>query len=258
METNSDMNHLVTEQHEERVVLITGAARRIGASIARLLHASGLRVVLHYRSSAAAMEHMLDELNAHRPGSAVALQADLLQPSAPENLARNAIAQFGRLDFLVNNASSFYPTPFGKIRLDEWNDLIGSNLRAPLFLTQACAKALQRQGGAIVNIVDIHSLRPPRNYLTYTIAKAGLWTLTQGLAQELGPSVRVNGVAPGAILIPDAPENQPGHQAMIEKTPLQRSGNPEEIARSVRFLLLEASYITGQILPVDGGRSVVS
>lgn len=238
-----------------RVVLITGAARRVGASIARTLHAAGLRVLIHYRGSRADAEALAGELNAARPDSARSLQADLLDPEAIDRLAREAEGAWGRLDFLVNNASTFYPTAVGTITQQAWDDLIGSNLKAPAFLTQACNPALQRAQGAVVNIVDIHALRPLKGYPVYSAAKAGLWALTQAYARELGPGVRVNGVAPGAILAPEDTANTGTHEAMIERTALKREGSPEDIGRSVRFLLLDAPYITGQVLPVDGGRS---
>lgn len=240
---------------ERPVVLITGGARRIGAAIARKLHAAGLDVIVHCRRSRADAAALADELNAMRPDSAWPLQADLLDPQAPETLAREAHACRNRLDYLINNASTFYATPVGEITMAQWDDLMGSNLRAPLFLTQACAPALRAAGGAVVNIVDIHALRPLSGYPVYSAAKAGLWALTQSLARELGPQIRVNGVAPGAILSPEDPANVGPHEAMVERTALKRAGNPADIARTVRFLLLDAPYITGQIIPVDGGRS---
>ena len=237
------------------VVLITGGARRIGAAITRDLHAAGLDVVVHCRRSLAEATALTDELNARRPDSARPLQADLLDPQALESLAAQAREFRGRLDGLINNASTFYPTPVGEITMAHWDDLMGSNVRAPLFLTQACAPALRASGGGVVNIVDIHALRPLSGYPVYSAAKAGLWALTQSLARELGPEVRVNGVAPGAILSPEDPANFGTHEAMVERTALKRAGDPADIARTVRFLLLEAPYITGQVIPVDGGRS---
>ncbi|MBS3799953.1 MAG: pteridine reductase [Thioalkalivibrio sp.] len=236
-------------------VLITGSARRVGATIARFLHAAGLRVLIHYRGSGADAAALAEVLNARRPGSARCLQADLMDPADIERLAREAVAAWGYLDFLVNNASTFYPTAVGEITEAAWHDLMGSNLRAPAFLTQACAPALARRDGAVVNIVDIHALRPLKGYPVYSAAKAGLWALTQAYARELGPRVRVNGVAPGAVLTPEDAANVGTHEAMIERTALKRAGHPEDIARTVRFLLLDAPYITGQIIPVDGGRS---
>ncbi len=237
------------------VVLVTGAARRVGATIARVLHAAGLRVLIHYRGSHLDADALAGELNGDRPDSARTLQADLLDLDAIERLARDAVDAWGRLDFLVNNASTFYPTAVGAITPQAWDDLMGSNLRAPTFLIQACHQALRHQRGAVVNIVDIHALRPLKGYPVYSAAKAGLWALTQAYARELGPDVRVNGVAPGAILAPEDATNAGTHEAMIERTALKREGSPEDIARTVRFLLLDAPYITGQIIPVDGGRS---
>ncbi len=238
-----------------RVALVTGAARRVGATIARHLHAAGLRVLIHYRGSPADAAALASELNAKRPDSARTLHADLLDPEGIERLAREAEGAWARLDFLVNNASTFYPTAVGAITQQAWDDLIGSNLKAPTFLTQACNPALQRAQGAVVNIVDIHALRPLKGYPVYSAAKAGLWALTQAYARELGPGVRINGVAPGAILAPEDAENAGTHEAMIERTALKREGRPDDIARTVRFLLLDAPYITGQVIPVDGGRS---
>lgn len=243
-----------TGSHHE-VVLITGAARRIGAQIARTLHQAGINVLLHYRGSREAAASLALELNGRRPDSAFLLQADLLDEAAVARLADRAVATFGHLNYLVNNASTFYPTPVGQIKGSDWDDLMGSNLKAPLFLTQACAPALREAGGAVVNIVDIHALRPLKGYPLYSAAKAGLWALTQAFARELGPQVRVNGVAPGAILLPEDAANVGTHEAMVERTALKREGRPDDIARTVLFLLRDAPYITGQVLPVDGGRS---
>ena len=237
------------------VALITGAARRIGAEIARTLHRAGISVILHYRGSREAAATLAEEFNRDRPDSARLLQADLLDEQAVASLAERAVAQYGHLNYLVNNASTFYPTPVGEITGEDWDDLMGSNLKAPLFLTQACAPALKATGGAVVNIVDIHALRPLKDYPVYSAAKAGLWALTQAFAHELGPEVRVNGVAPGAILLPEDEANVASHHAMVERTPLRRPGNPGDIARTVLFLLREAPYISGQVVPVDGGRS---
>ncbi len=248
-------NSMDTASGSAPVALVTGAARRVGATIARHLHAAGLRVLIHYRGSHADAAALASALNAERPDSTRTLQADLLDPEGIERLAREAEGAWGRLDFLVNNASTFYPTPVGAITQQAWDDLIGSNLKGPTFLTQACNPALQRQQGAVVNIVDIHALRPLKGYPVYSAAKAGLWALTQAYARELGPGVRVNGVAPGAILAPEDAKNTGTHEAMIERTALKREGSPEDIARTVRFLLLDAPYITGQVIPVDGGRS---
>ncbi|AHE99639.1 pteridine reductase [Thioalkalivibrio paradoxus] len=240
---------------DHEVVLITGAARRIGAEIARTLHRAGIRVLLHYRGSREEAATLAAEMNEARPDSARLLQADLLDERATAALAERAVAEYGHLNYLVNNASTFYPTPVGQITREHWDDLMGSNLKAPLFLTQACAPALREARGAVVNIVDIHALRPLKDYPLYSAAKAGLWALTQAYARELGPEVRVNGVAPGAILLPEDVASLHTHDTMVLHTALKREGDPSDIARTVLFLLREAPYITGQVIPVDGGRS---
>lgn len=238
------------------VVLVTGAARRVGAEIARHLHDAGARVVLHCRRSGAEAEALAADFNARRPDSARVLQADLLDSVALAGLVERAAAAYGRLDGLVNNASSFFPTALGEIDEAAWFDLMGSNLKAPLFLSQAAAPYLRASRGGIVNIVDIHAERPLKGYPVYCAAKAGLLGLTRALAVELAPEVRVNGVSPGAIEWPDDGQFPPEERdAIVQHTLLGRVGAPADIARSVVFLLLEAPYITGQILAVDGGRS---
>lgn len=239
-------------------VLITGAARRIGAAIARELHRAGGRVVLHCRSSRAEAEKLAAELNDARPASAAVVQADLLDLDALPRMVEDAARAFGRLDGLVNNASSFDATPFGSIGPEQWKDLMGSNLRAPLFLAQSAAAHLRNARGAIVNIIDIHAERPLKDYAVYSIAKSGLAGLTRSLALELGPHVRVNGVAPGAILWPDSGEHfDAGEKSRIlAQTPLGRIGNPADVAGAVKYLLFDAPFVTGQILAVDGGRSL--
>lgn len=238
------------------VVMITGAARRVGAEIARTLHAAGATVVLHYRQSAAEAQALAAALNARRPRSASTLRGDVKDDGAPEAMIAELLAAHGRLDGLVNNASSFFPTPVGSIDTAAWADLIGSNLKGPLFLSQAATPALRAHRGAIVNIVDIHAERPLHGYPVYCAAKAGLLGLTRALALELAPEVRVNGVSPGAIEWPDDgqfPAEE--RRAIIDHTLLKRTGTPADIARTVRFLLFDAPYITGQVLAVDGGRS---
>lgn len=242
--------------HDTPVILVTGAARRIGAEIARSLHGAGATLALHYRSSAAEAAALADALNAIRPQSAFPLHAELKEDGAPEALVAAVLERHGRLDGLVNNASSFFPTPIGQIDAAAWSDLIGSNLKAPLFLSQAAAPALRARRGAIVNIVDIHAERPLRHYPLYCAAKAGLLGLTRALALELAPEVRVNGVSPGAIEWPEDGQFPPAErEAIVRHTLLGRTGSPADIARTVRFLLCEAPYVTGQILAVDGGRS---
>ncbi|WP_006787459.1 pteridine reductase [Thiorhodospira sibirica] len=239
-----------------KTVLITGGARRIGAQISRYLHHAGLNIALHYRGSAAAAEALAVELNAQRPDSVAIFRADLCALNELHALAAAVVQHFGGVDVLINNASTFYPTRLGEISSAHWEDLLGTNLKAPLFLAQALAPVLAQRHGCIVNIVDIHALKPLKDYAVYSIAKAGLWTLTKALARELGPQVRVNGVAPGAILWPEADENTASHAEMIQQTLLKREGSPQDIARTVSFLIHDADYITGQIIPVDGGRSV--
>jgi len=243
---------------QDKVVLVTGAARRVGAEIARLLHAEGARLALHYRSAAAEAQALVTEFNSARPGSALAFQADLLESDHLPRLVEDVAKHFGRLDALVNNASSFFATPIGSIGEREWNDLLGTNLKAPLFLAQAAASHLAVARGAIVNITDIHAERPLKNYALYCAAKAGLAGLTRALALELGPHVRVNAIAPGPILWPEDDSFDAAAQArVVSRTALKRCGEPADIARAVRYLLADAPYVTGQVIAVDGGRSLV-
>lgn len=243
------------------VILITGAARRVGADIARALHAAGGRVAIHYRRSATEAGALAAELDALRANSAAAFAADLLDTAALPALVETVVARFGRLDALVNNASSFFPTPFGAIDGDAWADLAGSNLGAPLFLSQAAAPHLAASslagGGCIVNITDIHADRPLEGYSLYCAAKSGLNGLTRALALELAPAVRVNAVAPGAVVWPEDGSFSPAERsAVIARTLLKRAGTPMDVARAVKFLIFDAPYVTGQIINVDGGRSV--
>jgi len=238
-----------------KVVLITGGARRVGAAISRNLHAAGANLMLHYRSSAGEARLLQAELNGVRAGSVALIQADLLDVGKLPSLVEQTLATFGRLDGLVNNASSFFPTPVGEITPSAWEDLIGTNLRAPMFLSQAAAPALRRAQGAIVNITDIHAERPLKGYVAYTAAKAGLSGLTRSLARELAPDVRVNAVAPGPILWPeDGQFDELSRQRIVSHTPLKREGRPDDIARTVRFLFMDAPYVTGETIAVDGGR----
>ena len=241
---------------ESKVALVTGAARRVGAAIARRLHAAGAKVVLHYRGAEGEAAQLEKELNAARAGSAMKVRGDLLAPVAPKALVDAALQRFARLDILVNNASAFYPTAMGQIELGHWEELIGSNLRAPLFLSQAAAPRLALAGGVIVNIADIHAERPLKGYVVYSIAKSGLVALTRSLALELAPGVRVNAVAPGTIAWPEDGQFDPGErERIVATTPLRRTGNPDEIAQAVHFLCT-APFVTGQVLAVDGGRSI--
>lgn len=241
---------------EGRVVLITGAARRVGAAIARRLHQSGAKVALHYRTAQGEAEALARDLNAQRSDSAILIQADLRDTPALPRLVSDVLAHTGRLDVLVNNASSFFPTPLGQIDEAAWDDLVGSNFKAPLFLSQACAPALRRSQGAIVNITDIHAERPLAGYPLYSAAKGALLTLTRALAIELAPGIRVNAVAPGAILWPeDGQFPGPERRAIIEHTLLKREGTPADIAAAVHFLLSDGSYMTGQVINMDGGRT---
>lgn len=239
------------------VILITGAARRVGAEISRVLHAAGASVALHYRSSRDEAERLAQDFNVTRPNSAIAMAADLGDSRSISAMVNDVMQQFGRLDGIVNNASSFYPTPVGGITEKSWQDLIDSNLKGPLFLAQASAQYLALHRGAIVNITDIHTERPVKGYAVYSSAKSGLVGLTRSLAIELAPLVRVNAVAPGAILWPEDDSISAAERAaIVARTPLQRTGSPEDIARTVKFLLFDAPFITGQTINVDGGRSV--
>jgi pteridine reductase len=237
--------------------LVTGAAKRIGAVIARTLHEAGANVAIHYFSSAGAANALAAELNRARPSSAFTVGADVRNVAALQSMAQRVLEHTGgRLDVLVNNASNFYPTPIGTITEEQWNDLIDSNLKAPLFLSQALLEPLRASQGCIVNIVDIHAQRPLRDHPVYGPAKAGLAMLTRSLAKDLGPTVRVNGVSPGAILWPEHGMSEGLRNAIIKQTALKRAGEPEDIAAAVLFLVRDAPYITGHIIAVDGGRSV--
>lgn len=238
-----------------KVALITGAARRIGAVIARRLHAGGYQLALHYRSSQAEMDALLAELNGVRPGSAIALQADLAEFDRLPELVAKTVAHFGRLDALVNNASGFHPTPIGTATPTQWDDLFASNARAPFFLAQAAAPHLRTARGVIVNLADIHGETPLAHHAIYCMAKAALLMLTKSLALDLAPEVRVNAIAPGAILWPEHHGDEAAQAAILARTPLPRLGTPEEIAAVVSWLLSDhAGYVTGQTIHVDGGR----
>lgn len=228
----------------------------MGAEIVRTLHGAGARVLIHYRSSAKAAHALAEELNHERPGTAVLHESDLLSAEAPENLVGAAIRAFGGIDVLINNASSFSPSKVGTITRAEWRDLVGTNLEAPLFLAQAAAPSLRERRGLIINIVDIHGLRPLKGYPVYSTAKAGLAMLTRSLARELGPEIRVNGIAPGPVLWPQDGIDEALKREIVGKTALERHGSPADVARTALFLAKDAPYITGQIIAVDGGRSI--
>jgi pteridine reductase len=238
------------------IALVTGAARRVGAEIATQLHAAGADVGIHYRSSGEDATRLVAHLNGLRPDSAAAFQADLLDTASLPGLIAAVVDWGGGLDILVNNASTFYPTPLGEITEADWDDLVGSNFKAPLFLSQAAAPSLRERRGSIVNIVDIHAQRPLRDHLVYGPAKAGLAMVTRALAKELAPEVRVNGVSPGAILWPEGDMSETAKASILEQVPLARPGDPADIAGCVLYLVRDASYVTGQILAVDGGRSI--
>jgi pteridine reductase len=239
-----------------KTVLITGAARRVGATLTRSFHAAGANVVLHYRNSAAEAAQLAGELEKIRPGSIATVQSDLLDVARFGPLIEATTAAFGQLDILINNASSFYPTAMGEITEKHWNDLIGSNLKAPLFLAQAAYSALHLSRGLILNIADIHGMRPLRRYPVYSVAKAGLIMLTKSLARELAPHVRVNAIAPGPVVWPEDGTDKELQNKIIGRTLLRRAGSAEDVARAALFFAAEAPYVTGQILAVDGGRSV--
>jgi len=236
------------------VALITGSARRIGAAIARTLHAAGYDLALHYRSSRSELDALIHELERARPDSTLALQADLDELDRLPDLIAHAAGRWGRLDALVNNASSFHPTPIGSVTPAQWDALFASNARAPFFLAQAGADHLRETNGAIVNLTDIYGERPLRDHTVYCMAKAALLMMTRSLALELGPAIRVNAVSPGAILWPEDGSNTATQDAMLGRTPLKRTGTPEEVAEAVRWLLQDATYSTGQVLHLDGGR----
>jgi pteridine reductase len=236
--------------------LVTGGARRVGAAIVRALHGAGANVVIHCHRSLTDARALAAELEGTRPESTAVVSGDLLDPEALPRLIGKASDCFAALHLLVNNASTFYPTPLGTITLTQCDDLIGTNLRAPLLLAQAAASELRRTQGAVLNIVDIHGLRPLRDHMVYSIAKAGLIMLTRALARELAPDVRVNGIAPGPVLWPEAPLADERKQKIIDETPLHRYGTPDDVARAVLFFASDAPFVTGQILAVDGGRSI--
>ena len=241
-----------------KVALVTGGAKRVGAAICRQLHARGASLMLHHRASIDEARALQYELNTRRADSVALIQADLLNGASLPDLVKTTLGRFERLDILVNNASSFFPSPIGEITDKAWDDLIGTNLKAPLFLSQAAAPELRKRHGCIVNIIDIHAEFPMKNYVVYTVAKGGLLALTRSLARELGPEVRVNGVAPGTIMWPEDGEwsDELSRQRIVNQSALKRVGEPADIAKAVDFLVSAAPYVTGQVIAVDGGRSI--
>ena len=240
-----------------KTILITGGAKRIGRQMAITLHKAGHNIVVHYRSSAGSASELVALLNDERENSAIALQGELLDTDSIPKLVARAVDAFGALDVLINNASTFYPTPIELLQDEFWNDLVGSNLKAPAYMVKACVPYLRERNGSIINIVDIHARKPMANHPIYCSAKAGLEMLTMSLARDLAPSIRVNGVSPGAILWPEDGSGMAAQQEVLDKIPMGRMGEPEDVANLARFLIDEAEYITGQIIAVDGGRSVV-
>ena len=240
------------------MALVTGAARRIGAAIAAALHRRGLSVAVHYRTSRDDAQALARALDRERPGTVATFGCDLLDSDAPKSLVSDVIARFGALDVLVNNASSFYATPLDTTTVAQWDDLVGTNLKAPYFVTQAAARFLTTARGSVVNLADIHGRNPVQGYPAYCSAKAGLIMLTRALALELGPEVRVNAVAPGIALWPVGDRDVAGHERAESLVPLRRSGSAEEIADAVAWLALDASYTTGEVLAVDGGRGIAA
>jgi pteridine reductase len=238
------------------VVLITGAARRVGATIARTLHAAGYDLALHYRNSRADLDALMTDLEQVRASSTLALRSELADTDKLPDLVNDTIARFGRLDGLVNNASSFFPTPLGSVTTQQWDDLFASNAQAPFFLAQAAASHLRDRAGAIINLLDIYAERPLPGYSVYCMAKAAQAAMTLALAHDLGPEVRVNGVAPGAVMWPEAGNDYARREDIIARTPLKRVGTAEDVASTVLWLLRDAQFVTGQIISVDGGRSL--
>lgn len=250
--------HINTSENTTKVVLITGGAKRVGAAICRALHSNGAQLMIHYNTSVSEARALQAELNLLRANSVAIIQGDLLNMAVLSSLASETIKHFGKLDVLINNASTYYPTEIGQINEENWHDLTGSNLKAPVFLAQAAAPELRKNHGCIVNITDMHIERPKKGYIIYSVAKAGLVTLTKSLAHELSPEVRVNAVAPGPV---QWPENNPQfdevyRQRVISQTLLKRIGEPEDVAKAVKFLIYDAPFITGHVLAVDGGRSL--
>jgi len=246
----------MTSLHD-KVALITGGSRRIGASTARMLHQYGMNLVIHYRRSADEAEALRAELCQKRPDSVLLIRGDLTELAKIKNLVRQCVAKLGRLDALINNASAFYPTPVRSANEDQWQAVMDTNLKAPFFLSQAATPYLKETQGTIVNITDMYADRPLLEHSIYCASKAGLWSLTKSLAYELGPDIRVNAVAPGAIMWPENDTDELSHQRLVSRTPLKSVGDADDIARAVMFLLTDAKFITGQVINVDGGRTIV-
>jgi len=252
---NSNANANLTAA-ETKTALITGGAKRVGAAAVKMLHQAGYNVIIHCRLSRQVADELATELNLLRADSAQVIQGDLNNETIYNSLIEQAFMCWNRLDVLVNNASSFFPTAVGSITLDDWDNLINSNMRAPLFLSQAAAPYLRQVDGCIINMIDVHAQRPMKEHTVYCAAKAGLSMITLSLAKELGPEIRVNGIAPGAILWPDNDMPEHTKNLILERTALKRPGQPIDIAKAILFLAKDADYITGQIITVDGGRSL--
>ena len=253
---HSNANNINEKTDETKCVLVTGGAKRIGAATSRLLHQAGYRVIIHCRLSCQHAEEFAAELNASKHDSAKVIQGDLNNETIYNQLIEQAYACWNRLDVLVNNASSFFPTPIGKITLDDWHNLVNTNMKAPLFLSQAAAPYLKQTQGSIINMIDVHGQRPMKEHTVYCAANAGLGMVTMSLAKELGPDIRVNGIAPGAILWPETSMSEHTRNLILDRTALKRAGEPIDIARTILFLIRDAGYITGQIIAVDGGRTL--
>lgn len=253
---NSNVNNTANDTASVKTALITGGAKRVGAVTSRTLHQAGYNVIIHCRLSRQAADTLAAELNDERADSAAVIQGDLNIASVYDHIIEQAFQRWQRLDVLVNNASSFFSTPVGSITLDDWDNLVNSNMKAPLFLAQAAAPYLKQSHGNIINMVDVHAQRPMKEHPVYCAAKAGLAMLTMSLAKELGPEIRVNGIAPGAILWPENDMPEHTKKLILERTSLKRPGEPIDIAKTILFLVRDADYITGQIIAVDGGRSI--
>lgn len=243
-------------RHDRPVVLITGAGKRVGATIARVLHGAGYDLALHYRRSRDEAQALAQSLEQTRAGSTLCVQAELAELDRLPGLVDDVLGHYGRLDALINNASAFYPTPIGAATPAQWQELFASNAQAPFFLAQAAVPALRERSGAIVNLVDIYAERPLANHTLYCMAKAALAAMTRSLALDLGPAIRVNGVAPGAVMWPSEGKPYDDKQAMLERTPLKRAGSPDDVASAVLWLLRDTPFVTGQIIRIDGGRTL--